>query len=256
MLVEGGRYMRRTSVMLEFPDDVYDAIVEPMKKNKSFSKLVASLVEGYLNDGYIRAYADDNLEDMRRAAVDSFSASIDFMSESLSNMGLFTDELESTSLFGKTKFKDKAKQESENLSSEGIPQNSTSANTTNNGSSDEIKNISKRIDDMQSTIDTRLSQMLDLMQGMLKTGIPTNNNECNKTTENQSDFVNNSQTSNTPNVKMFVENVENSVDNSNPVETEPELDYDVDFSNASIDVDSQEADDFISSMLDGNSFSF
>lgn len=220
--------MRRTSVMLEFSDEVYDNIVEPMKKNKSFSKLLATLTEGYLNDGYIRAFADDNLENMRKAAVDSFSKSIDSMMGSLSNMGLFTDELEATATDGKERFSKKAEEQRESL-----PRDSGNSST-------DIEKLNSRMDSMQSTMNELLSVVKVLSEKF------------------------------TGNVKMNVENVEKPTnfndDISNPVKivekskvtTYPEVREKVvtDEEKPDLSEEEKEADDFISSMLEGNSFVF
>lgn len=220
--------MRRTSVMLEFSDEVYDNIVEPMKKNKSFSKLLATLTEGYLNDGYIRAFADDNLENMRKAAVDSFSKSIDSMMGSLSNMGLFTDELEATATDGKERFSKKAEEQRESL-----PQDSGNSST-------DIEKLNSRMDNMQSTMNELLSVVKVLSEKF------------------------------TGNVKMNVENVEKPINFndtiSSPVKivekskvtTYPEVREKVitDEEKPDLSEEEKEADDFISSMLEGNSFVF
>lgn len=217
--------MRRTSIMMEFTDEVYDSLVEPMKKNKSFSKLVASLLEGYLADGYIRAYADDTLEDMRRAAVSSFSASIDSMSESLSNMGLFSDELESLSTSGKTKFQEKAKKQSEDLD----------ANGSTVSSNPEIDKLNKRIDDMQASIDEKLSQLLSVLS----------NGSVNITSAVKTSKIEDSKI--TSDVKKNVETV-NSYNTSIIEDSEDEED--------DVSEDAQEANNFMLSMLEGNSFEY
>lgn len=241
--------MRRTNIMLEFSDEVYDVLVEPMKKNKSFSKLLASLVEGYLNDGYIRAYADDTLEDMRRAAVDSFSASIDSMSESLSNMGLFTDELESTSLSGKTKFKQKAEQQAEEIKKGGYSKPEIS--------STDIEVLSKRIDDMGFLLDERLNKMCDMISNILEKGIVDSVSNSAPESKNIAEVVNTSQTSDVENVKTFVENVEkpNSDSTKQSVSEEVVPDYNTDV-DTTVNEDVQEANDFLESMLIGNAFEF
>ena len=169
--------MRRTRVMLEFSDEIYDTIVEPLKRNSSFSKLLASLVEGYVNDEYIRSYADNTIDDMRKAAVVSFNQSIDSMSESLSNMGLFTDELESTALSGKVKFEKKATQVKDELfdNDEEVSSTNKVNDTVNN---EEIDKINKRINDMQDSFNNSMSRILDLLEknsqgNLYAQGMPT-----------------------------------------------------------------------------------
>lgn len=224
--------MRRTSVMLEFSDEVYDNIVEPMKKNKSFSKLLATLTEGYLNDGYIRAFADDNLENMRKAAVDSFSKSIDSMMGSLSNMGLFTDELEATTSEGKDRFSKKAEEQRESL-----PQDSGNPST-------DIEKLNSRMDSMQSTMNELLSVVKVLSEKF------TGNVKMN--VENVEKPTNFNDAISSP-VKIDVENVEKP-----KVITYPEVRGKVitDEEKPDLSEEEKEADDFISSMLEGNSFVF
>lgn len=224
--------MRRTSVMLEFSDEVYDNIVEPMKKNKSFSKLLATLTEGYLNDGYIRAFADDNLENMRKAAVDSFSKSIDSMMGSLSNMGLFTDELEATATDGKERFSKKAEEQRESLSQDS------------GNSSTDIEKLNSRMDSMQSTMNELLSVVKVLSEKF------TGNVKMN--VENVEKPTNFNDAISSP-VKIDVENVEKP-----KVITYPEVREKVitDEEKPDLSEEEKEADDFISSMLEGNSFVF
>lgn len=204
--------MRRTSIMLEFSDEIYDSLVEPMKKNRTFSKLIVSLINGYIADGYIHAYVDDTLDDLKRAAVDSFNSSIDSMSESLSNMGLFTDELDSMSSSAKTKFKDKAKE---------VAGDSKGNKPTN---TEDIDKINKRIDDMQEDVNAKLSVLIDLISSLKSDGSPS----VKKSVENVNPEFSN--------VKKNVENVETNLDSK--VEED------------------EDALNFMSNLLDGNSFEF
>ena len=85
--------MRKTNVFLEVDDRVYDAVVEPHKKAKTFAKLVASLLTGYIEDEYIRSYCDGCVEDMRKATIGDLDDALDSMASSLANIGLYTEEL-------------------------------------------------------------------------------------------------------------------------------------------------------------------
>lgn len=251
--------MRRTSIMIEFSDEVYDAIVEPMKKQKTFSKLVASLVEGYLEDGYIRAYADDTLEDMRKASVSSFSASIDSMAESLSSMGLYTDELNSISLTGKTKFQEKAKKQSDEMKNMEKP-----TSNDNGVSAEVIENINKRIDNMENSIDSKFSELIEL----LKAGVVTKKVE-KSSVDNDKSAVDVPNTP--PRVVSFnnhnveenasKEDLDNLVISSNDdffgTSGERNITEDVfEDTDSSKDEEEGEATSFVNSLLDGNSFAF
>lgn len=85
--------MRKTNVFLEVDDRVYDTVVEPHKKAKTFAKLVASLLTGYIEDDYIRSYCDGCVEDMRKATIGDLDDALDSMASSLANIGLYTEEL-------------------------------------------------------------------------------------------------------------------------------------------------------------------
>jgi hypothetical protein len=223
--------------MLEFSDDIYDSLVEPLKKNRTFSKLVVSLINGYIEDGYIRAYVDDTLSNLKKAAVDSFNSSIDSMSESLSNMGLFTDELNSVSSSAKTKFTEKY-----NEASKGVKPESRV------DSKGDIDKINKRIDDMQEDVNAKLSTLIDLISSLKMGSVPVK-----KDVENVITDVSNVK-SDVENVIPDIPSVKNSVENVIP-----------DVSNVKSDVENveitdteqeKEALDFMSNLLNGNSFEF
>ena len=54
--------MVRTNILVEVDEKVNNLVVIPHKRAKTFSKLMASLLQGYVEDEYIRAYADGTLE--------------------------------------------------------------------------------------------------------------------------------------------------------------------------------------------------
>ena len=264
--------MRRTSVLLEFSDEVYDVVVEPMKKNKSFSKLVATLIEGYLSDGYVRAYAEDNLENMRKAAVDSFSKSIDSMSESLSNMGLFTDELDTTSQSGVSIFNKRAEKEREELDSEGIKKHNNDFVEKDK----KFEEVNERIDSLQKEVNSSMQQMLNMMQiisnqvmsvGMntvpmqmanpmnmsMSGNIPATRSYVENSVESVKNSSNSSELSKDNN-KGYVENSVESVKNEEKTSENDEIVLPDIY--APTTEDEKQADDFLKSMLDGNSFTF
>lgn len=96
--------MKKVSVMLEVDDTIYNCIVYPRRKEKTFSKLVASLLQGYANDNYVKAYAENTLNDLKKASVLALEGTIDEMQQSLSSLGLFTDELKSGIEYGQEYF--------------------------------------------------------------------------------------------------------------------------------------------------------
>lgn len=228
--------MKKTNVLVEVSDEIYDTVIEPMKKNKTFSKLIASLLEGYLTDGYIQAFADDTLADLRRAAVDSFSASVDSMSESLSNMGLFTNELEQTSLSGRTKFKSIADTQAEELGKQ--------PNTPNTVSMEEID---KKLNDFESSLNSRIDRVLEVVTKIFENGVPSPVTQVATVVPTEAPSMVSVETSHIEDVKKPVENVESFTSGvaENPIVGS----YDDD-----LDEETKEANDFMASMLVGNFF--
>lgn len=245
----GGCKMKRTSVLLEFSDGVYDTLVEPLKKNRAFSKFLSALVEGYIDDPYIRAYADGNLDEYKKASVAAFDEQLDEMSESLANMGFFADELEAMSAGGKAHFASKAKQHKDDVFG--------SADTGTNGASkgEDLRVINERMDRIENSMSTFFSTMVTMMQSMAGStsnvvgsnpvdfGIHTNQpaNQNIQTLSHKDNSV--AHEINNPVVEKYVEKVENL---ENKIDNDADLVQDSDAS----------ANDFMSSMLDGNMFSF
>ena len=147
--------MRRTSVMLEVSDEIYSQLVEPMKKNKSFAKLIASLLDGYLNDEYVRSFAEDGIVEMRKASVSQLDSTIERMQESLSNMGFFTDELQSVATSAHSHFKSKAEAQSKVVGENTVQQPTEYGN--------EIAELKEQMSEQMSAVSAINNQMSNLM---------------------------------------------------------------------------------------------
>ena len=154
--------MRRTSVLLEFSENVYDSLVEPLKKSKSFSKFVSALVTGYLNDPYIKAYADGNLDDYKKAYVEAFDDQLDEMSESLANMGFFADALESVSAGGKDHFAEKKKKAEEDGAHFGVSEKPSKGKSE--GSESDYK---KDLEGLENSVNARIDRLENSMNAFL-----------------------------------------------------------------------------------------
>lgn len=160
--------MRRTNVFIDVEDDVYDLVVSPHKKAKSFSRLMASLLQGYIEDEYIRSYGDGTLHDMRKASVDSLDSIIGTMTESLSNFGLFTDELEVSNNRGKELFNSKKSKQEDIVSKHvsDIKEESELVNKENNKLKEEVVNLK---DDMRSLKQQNL-EMMGILRKLTESG--------------------------------------------------------------------------------------
>lgn len=151
--------MRRTSVMIEVNDDVYETLVEPLKRNKSFAKLISSLLNGYINDSYIRAFVDDNLEEVKKAVVGSFAESVGEMESALANMGLFADELNAHSQAGYARFQQHRAKQVEELDKEPI----SSKENTPRPKDEEFEALQNRVASMEKSMSEGFSRILEIL---------------------------------------------------------------------------------------------
>lgn len=107
--------MRPVNMMIEVEDNVYDTVVAPHKKAKTFSKLIATLLKGYIENQYVRAYVDGTLDSMHKASVSALDDAIAGMSQSLASMGIYSSELTSVANEGKEIFSKAAEEHDESL---------------------------------------------------------------------------------------------------------------------------------------------
>lgn len=154
---------RRTNVMIEVEDDVFVNIVEPHKRNKTFSKLISSLLNGYISDGYIRAFVDDNLEEVRRAVVGSFEDSVGEMESMLANMGLFTDELGAHAHAGYSRFQQRKVQQAEELN-RGT-KDFVGGNAQNESPS-RVDNLEEKVNSIERSMNEGFNRILEVLGQM------------------------------------------------------------------------------------------
>lgn len=145
--------MRKTNVFLEVEDRVYDLVIVPHKREKTFSKLVAALLKGYIEDEYVRAFGDETIGDMRKASVDSLESILDGMHESMSNLGLLSDELEENTQKGKKFFEEEK-----------------SKVNTQEVEDSEVKKDVEELKRNVGTIQEQNTQILELLQQVLSGG--------------------------------------------------------------------------------------
>lgn len=267
--------MRRTSVLLEFSENVYDSLVEPLKKSKSFSKFVSALVTGYLTDPYIKAYADGNLDDYKKAYVEAFDDQLDEMSESLANMGFFADALESVSAGGKDHFAEKKKKAEEDGVHFGVSEKPSKGKLEDSDS-----DYKKDLEGFENSVNARIDRLENSMNAFLvnmTTLLQTGTVGVQSGTGSEAQAGVDNRVSEKPVVSMPSEVSQPSKEDSNletgsssgedVVSTEEkginemhsEVKPYVEKSVGSVeksDTGNSEEDDFISSMLDGNMFSF
>lgn len=91
--------------MVDVDEALYTEVIEPHKKNRSFSKLILKLLEGYQQDEYVNAYGNDVVAELQAEADNAFQASIDSMKATMVNMEILKEEAEMTSEEGIDSFK-------------------------------------------------------------------------------------------------------------------------------------------------------
>lgn len=96
---------RKVSIMVDVDEVLYTEVIEPHKKNRSFSKLILKLLEGYQQDEYVNAYGNDVVAELQAEADNAFQASIDSMKATMINMEILKEEAEMTSEEGIDSFK-------------------------------------------------------------------------------------------------------------------------------------------------------
>lgn len=148
--------MVKTSILIEVDQRVNDLVVVPHKRNKTFSKLMASLLQGYLEDDYIRAYAEGTLEDMRKASVDVLDDALNSMTMSLSNMGIYGSELKNSNSRGMEHFK----KYSEEKSNEIREREEFSSNN------EEVEELKSAVGDLKKQNEAIMDMLKSLTSGM------------------------------------------------------------------------------------------
>lgn len=145
--------MKNTNILVEVEDDIYDLVVAPHKKNKTFSKVVRSLLTGYVEDKYIRAYVEGTLDNMRKASAEALDDILGSMNDSLASMGLYTDEIKSVNEEG-------ARQFSEDYSYEG-----SNSEVNIQTDSSEISELKETVSELKAQNDEICNLLKQLLQG-------------------------------------------------------------------------------------------
>lgn len=99
--------MKKTNILIEVSDELYDNVVYPMKRQKRFSKLVVMLLEGYYSNDYINAYIDGSVDVDTKAGIDALDSVLNDMKSTISLMGMNTSELEQNTNEGLDLFSNK-----------------------------------------------------------------------------------------------------------------------------------------------------
>ena len=222
---------RKVSIMVDVDEALYTEVIEPHKKNRSFSKLILKLLEGYQQDEYVNAYGNDVVAELQAEADSAFQASIDSMKATMINMEILKEEAEMTSEEGIDSFNTGEFREGSGVGTDmgdGL-------------GSERLQRIEDEICEMKKS-NAEVMSALNLILGKLD-GVGTREPEKVVEKEDEKEEVIDLFGLPAPaeeKTKGFVEN------------TEKEEDVE----NSEDDVDSGEAEDLLSGLTDGMVFSY
>lgn len=86
--------MKKTNVMIEVSDDLYNDIVEPYKKRRRFGRLIVELLEAYRTNDVIYSYINGTIDGLDSDATDMLLKDLDSMQDSLSMLGALQNQAE------------------------------------------------------------------------------------------------------------------------------------------------------------------
>lgn len=98
--------MKKTNVMIEVPEDVYDEVVVPFKQKKSFGKLVAQLLCAYYSNDSIYSYINGTFDELENEATEELLKDLNSMTQSLGIMGMFASQAEAVIENGQKEFEE------------------------------------------------------------------------------------------------------------------------------------------------------
>lgn len=111
--------MKKTNILIEVSDDLYDNVVYPMKRQKRFSKLIVMLLKGYYENDYINAYIDGNVDVENKEGIEALDSVLKDMKSTISLMGMNTSELEQNTNEGLEMFNNASKAREKSKTSSG-----------------------------------------------------------------------------------------------------------------------------------------
>lgn len=229
---------RKVSIMVDVDEALYTEVIEPHKKNRSFSKLILKLLEGYQQDEYVNAYGNDVVAELQAEADNAFQASIDSMKATMINMEILKEEAEMTSEEGIDSFNTgefRAGSGSEEGAGDGF-------------GSERLQRIEDEICEMKKS-NAEVMSALNLILGKLD-GVEVGTKEPEKAVEKEDEKEV---------IDLFglpapvEEKTEEPVENTDKEEDAVDIEDDVDSGEAE---DSEEAEDLLSGLTDGMVFSY
>lgn len=230
---------RKVSIMVDVDEALYTEVIEPHKKNRSFSKLILKLLEGYQQDEYVNAYGNDVVAELQAEADNAFQSSIDSMKATMINMEILKEEAEMTSDEGIDSFKTgefRAGSESVEKAEEGL-------------GSERLQRIEDEICEMKKS-NAEVMSALNLILGKLD-GVEVGTKKPEKVVEKEEEKEEVIDLFGLP--APAEEKTEEQVENAEKEEGAVDIEDSVDSGEAE---DSEEAEDLLSGLTDGMVFSY
>lgn len=225
---------RKVSIMVDVDEALYTEVIEPHKKNRSFSKLILKLLEGYQQDEYVNAYGNDVVAELQAEADNAFQASIDSMKATMINMEILKEEAEMTSEEGIDSFK----------TGEFRAGSEAGTDAGEELGSERLQRIEDEICEMKKS-NAEVMSALNLILGKLD-GVGTREPEKVVEKEDEKEEVIDLFGLPAPAEEKTKEPVENTDKEEDTVDIEDDIDS----------VDSGEAEDLLSGLTDGMVFSY
>ena len=225
---------RKVSIMVDVDEALYTEVIEPHKKNRSFSKLILKLLEGYQQDEYVNAYGNDVVAELQAEADSAFQASIDSMKATMINMEILKEEAEMTSEEGIDSFNT-----GEFRAGSGV-----GTDAEEGLGSERLQRIEDEICEMKKS-NAEVMSVLNLILGKLD-GVGTREPEKVVEKEDEKEEV----------IDLFGLPAPAEEKTEEPVENDEKEEKEEDAENSEDDVDSGEAEDLLSGLTDGMVFSY
>lgn len=154
--------MKKTNVMIEVSEDLYNEIVEPYKKRKGFGKLVVQLLEAYRSNEAIYSYINGTMDELDSEATEELLKDLNSMAQSLNMFGVYQNQAEVVIDEGQRAFNEFGNQARED---------SSKFETSSNNSKNEDKPLTK--EDVVSIVNDSVSDIKNMLEELLKGGTVT-----------------------------------------------------------------------------------
>lgn len=147
--------MKKTNVMIEVTDELYEEIINPLKKQRSFGKLVVQLLEAYRSNESIYSYINGTIDKLDNKANEELLKDLNNMTQSLNMLGVLQEQVAVTINEGSREF---------NVYSEKAKNDSNKFSMSEGKESQEVltrDDVVKIVDDSVSDIKKMLQELME-----------------------------------------------------------------------------------------------